>query len=506
MNQEQSPLTLMPRRVRSVPWTTIVGLVVAAMLAVAACTSETTPGVAFEVVPEAGEPAGPHSTDLPTPDGPLTVNWAVVMSGSTNQDEIDGVAAGADGSVFITGKFEATTAIGDTVLTSDGAADIPLARIDADGTVMWARRFGGGGEDNFFDIDANATIVVATGIISGQVEFDSVTVTSAGGTDCVIAAFDYSGAVVWVTTLGGPGDDGCNEVSVATDGSVTTSLDTSGGWNSPAGPLPNLAGRDTVLVRLDPDGNMMWARRIGGDGVQRGKALAVAPDGSVAFGGDTLGPATSDEMTLVPTGRRRSGWLSKWSPEGTLQWWNLWDGPGVSLVKGLTTDGSSVTAVGPFTGALTVGDNALDASGSTDLAIVRYNGDGSAVWATSISADGDLTGAEIVSTADGGIVFGGSTVPGLRFGQSEGQPLALTNPDDGSAWLARYCPDGGVALATSIAGTVNARPGELALGGETLFLDMVVRGADNIAAGRPIAAVGKDASVWSFTLPTASGC
>jgi len=506
MDRKHLPLMLIPCRVESVSWTTVVGLVVAAMLAVAACTAETTPDAALEVAPEAGEPTGPQSTGLPAPDGPLMADWAVVMSGPTNQDEIDGVAAGTDGSVFITGKFEANTTIGNTVLVSDGAADIPLARIDADGTVLWARRFGGTGEDNFFDIDANATTVVATGIISGQVEFDSTTVTSAGGTDCVIAALDYSGAVVWVTTLGGPGDDGCNEVSVATDGSVTTSLDTSGGWDSPAGTLPNLAGRDTLLLRLDPDGNMVWARRIGGDGVQRGKALAVAPDGSVAFGGDTLGPATSGAMTLAPAGRRRTGWLSQWSPEGTLQWWNLWEGPGVSLVKGLATDGSSVTAVGPFTGTLTTGDKTLDAGDSTGLAIVRYNGGGSVAWATSMGADGDLAGAEIVSTADGGIVFGGSTVPGLRFGQSEGRPLPLTNPDDGSAWLARYCPDGSVALATSIAGTVSARPGELSLRGETLFLDMVLRGADNIAASRPIAAAGKDASVWSFTLPTMAGC
>lgn len=42
--------------------------------------------------------------------------------------------------------------------------------------------------------------------------------------------------------------------------------------------------------------------------------------------------------------------------------------------------------------------------------------------------------------------------------------------------------------------------------GEDNFLDMVVRGADNVAADRPISAVGKDASLWAFDLANPTAC
>jgi len=442
----------------------------------------------------------------PRPDGPLEPAWTLSMAGPTNEDEIDGVAAGAAGSVFITGKFRSTVTIGSTVLRSAGAADIPVARISADGSVLWARHFGGSGEDNFFDIDADDTTAVAAGIVTGQVAFDDVVVTSAGGTDCVVAAFNNDGAVRWVTLLGGPGDDGCNEVTVSADGSVTTSLDTSGGWDSPAGPLALTAGRDTLLVRLNAAGDTVWARLIGGDGPQRGKALAVAPDGSIAFGGDTIGPLTAGPATLTPSSNQRSGWLSRWSSDGTLRWWTVWDGGGTSLVKGLADDGESVTAVGPFARTVDVGGGALDAGDSGDLAVVRYDAQGNLMWATSITADSMVTGAEIVGAADGGVVFAGVNGPGLRFGQPNGGSVTAAHPDRGSVWLTHYCPDGTVALATTIAGTSDERPGELSLKGSILFVDMVLRGAANDDAGDPIANAGKDASVWSFTLPSATAC
>ena len=78
------------------------------------------------------------------------------MSGPSNKDEFDGVAAAPDGSVYVTGKFERAVTLGGVRLESAGAADIPFARFDSRGELSWAKRFGGPGEDNLFDIDANA--------------------------------------------------------------------------------------------------------------------------------------------------------------------------------------------------------------------------------------------------------------------------------------------------------------------------------------------------------------
>src|SRR5262245_48855376 len=258
----------------------------------------------------------------------FAVRWAKLMSGPTNQDEIDGVAAAPDGSVFVTGQFVQSTAIGGVTLTSAGAADIPLARFSPFGAPLWVERFGGTGDDNFFDIDADAHGAVATGWFAGRVAFGGVHAQSAGGQDCVIAAFANDGSTRWVRTIGGPYDDGCNEVSIAADGSIITSIDTEGGW-TPTGlaPIQHLTFSDTLLVKLAANGQVTWMRQVGGVGPQRGKSIAVAPDGSIAFGGDTFGAFTIGAQSWAAGAGGRDAWMSDWSPNGTLRWVQTWGGP-----------------------------------------------------------------------------------------------------------------------------------------------------------------------------------
>jgi dienelactone hydrolase len=298
----------------------------------------------------------------PTPRADVSPRWARTLSGPTNEDEFDGVAAAPDGSVYATGKFERTATLGGASLSSAGRADIPLARF------------------------------------AGTVAFGSATLTSSGRSDCVIAAFRLDGSTRWARRFGGPFRDGCNEVSIDPTGTITTSLDTEGGWAPLGGPpIPRLDGSDTVLLRLGSDGTPQWMRRVGGSGAQRGKALAVAPDGSVSFGGDTVGPLEVGSRTVpTPTdGTSRDAWLSRWAPDGTLEWITAWGGPADDLAKGVADDGRTVSYVGPFTGTISVGSTTLDAGTGADTLVAQRSAAGQVRWATSVSASADLDGRPI---------------------------------------------------------------------------------------------------------------
>ena len=436
----------------------------------------------------------------PLPD-PFTVRWGRSMSGPSNEDEIDGVAAGAEGSVFVTGKFERSTSIGGTTLTSAGAADIPFARFDSSGAARWVKRFGGTGEDNLFDVDADDTGAVATGWFEGTVAFGGVTLTSAGASDCVVVSVTNAGSVRWARAFGGPLRDGCNEVTIASDGSVVTSLDTEGGWTPPGVPaIAPLSGPDTLLARLTGTGSPQWLRRVGGAGAQRGKALAVAPDGSVDFGGDTRGALQVGGRSVPLQGAGRDAWFGRWSAAGQLQWVQLWGGPGDDLVKGLVDDGTRIYAVGPFTGDVRVAGSPLAAGTAPDLAVTRFSPGGALTWATSVTATGGLTGAEVALAPDGGVLFGSARADGIQFRQVSGSAVPLDDDPGGIGWLAHYRPDGSVAFAQTVAGTADGRPGEVARDGRRVYLDVVLRGDANRAAGTPLPAVGKDGSVWALDL------
>jgi hypothetical protein len=460
-------------------------------------TSTTTPSTPSS--PAAASTDGPTTTLLATP-APQT-RWAAHLSGPTNEDEIDGVAAAPDGSLYITGKFEQTTTLGGTELVSAGAADIPLARFDADGRPIWVTQFGGPGEDNFFDIDADAAGAVATGIFEGTVQFGEYTLTSAGLVDCAVVAFDPDGSVRWARSFGGPGIDGCNEVTIASDGSIVTSIDTDGGWELPTGPLADSELRDTVLMRLDADGTLQWARRVGGPGPQRGKALAVAPDGSIAFGGESFGELHVEGDVVEVPGLGFDSWLTHWTPDGELDWVDSWGGVGRDFVKGLVHDESSVYAVGPFVGRIDVQGTVLDGGGTTDLLVARFGLDGRLDWATSVQADGNLTGAEVTNAPGGGLLFGSTRPDGLVIRDGAGEPVALDDANGGNAWLATYRSDGSVGWASTIEGAFTASPGEIARVGQRIYLDMTVRDAANSAGGTVVSADRKDSAVWAIDIP-----
>jgi hypothetical protein len=427
----------------------------------------------------------------PPPGAEVTPRWTQTLSGPTNEDEFDGIASAPDGSVYATGKFEQSATLGGASFTSAGAADIPFARFDATGKTLWSKRFGGPGEDNLFDVDADAGGAVATGWFAGTVSFGAVTLTSSGPADCVVIAVRPDGSTKWARAFGGPYRDGCNEVSIDPSGAITTSIDTEGGW-TPLGSaaIPHLTSADTVLTRLAPDGRTTWMRRVGGPGPQRGKALAVAPDGAVSFGGDTIGPLTLGGTTADPPpgGGGRDAWLSRWSAGGALSWVTTWGGPGDDLAKGVVDDGTAVSYVGPFTGAITVGSTRLDAGQGADLLVARRSSSGAVCWATSVSQ----------STGDGGILFGSGISSDPSFGSARGAAIPLDTSDGGTAWLAHYRPDGTPAFARTIAGTAFGRVGEIDRTGDRVYVDVTLRGPDNTINGRPIAVQGKDASVWAL--------
>lgn len=456
-------------------------------------------------------PAAPSSSVASADDGPsddlgaIDVEWAATMSGPSNDDEIDGVAVGQDGSVFVTGQFVGSTTLAGVDLVSRGKADIPFARFDADGELLWATSFGGNGEDNFFDVDADDAGVIATGWFEGVVEFGEITVESAGASDCVVASFTNDGDVNWVSTFGGAGPDGCNEVTIAADGWIVTSIDTVGGWTVDGADLSSVDVRDTVLLRLDRSGRLDWARGVGGAGTQRGKSIGVGPDGMIAFGGETRGDLVIADSVIERPGERFDAWLSAWTPEGDLLWAQTWGGAGDDLSKGVAVSDDRVYAVGPFEGEMTVGDTVVSSGGGVDLAVIGFTPAGAVEWATTIEAEANLLpGAEVVLSASGGVILPGTPLAGVTFSSANGSVADIDTTTGAAAWLAEYDSDGNVVAVAPIPGTMNVNPSEIDRYDDRVLLDIVIRGNANSTPAGTLTANGKDASIWSLRWPIRS--
>jgi prepilin-type N-terminal cleavage/methylation domain-containing protein len=133
-----------------------------------------------------------------------TLAWAKKAGGNGGDLAID-IAINTDGSSIITGYFEGTATFGQgesnqTSLVSAGAQDAFIAKYNANGTLAWARRAGGSGEDSGrgvdVDIDGNVLVV---GYFQGLSNFGQGGIiqelTSIGGTDSFIAKYNSNGTL-----------------------------------------------------------------------------------------------------------------------------------------------------------------------------------------------------------------------------------------------------------------------------------------------------------------------
>ena len=153
-----------------------------------------------------------------------------------------GIATDVDNKVYITGSFACSIAFGIDTLNAS-YIDVYIAKYDALGNVLWAKRAGGIDDDAGTGIttDSDKNIYITGNYTSPTINFDSIVLTndSAGYNDIFVAKYDTSGKVLWAVRAGGYNDDLCSG-GIAID--RNKNLYISGMyWNSPI-----IFGSDTL--------------------------------------------------------------------------------------------------------------------------------------------------------------------------------------------------------------------------------------------------------------------
>ena len=107
----------------------------------------------------------------------------------------------SDGTTVVTGYFLGSTAsFGATTLTSAaGGSDVFVASLNGDGSVAWAKAFGGsngGRSDRGYAVAVRSDgTAVVTGNFYGTASFGATTLTAAGDWDVFVASLGADGSV-----------------------------------------------------------------------------------------------------------------------------------------------------------------------------------------------------------------------------------------------------------------------------------------------------------------------
>lgn len=139
------------------------------------------------------------------------------------------VATDAQGNVYVCGEFTGTgdfdPGAGTTSLVSAGFGDVFVSKFTPSGQLVWARRFGGSSSDRpaGMDVDAQGNVVIA-GTFSSTADFDPGTgvfnLEALGVWDIFVLKLDTDGDFVWAARFGDDDYDQADDVVVDANGAV----------------------------------------------------------------------------------------------------------------------------------------------------------------------------------------------------------------------------------------------------------------------------------------------
>ncbi|HSF88832.1 MAG TPA: SBBP repeat-containing protein, partial [Saprospiraceae bacterium] len=219
--------------------------------------------------------------------------WAAQLGGS-NFDHAYGVMVDDSGHVYTTGSFEGIIDLdpgpGFNVFLSSGDADVFLSKLDKDGQMLWAFTFGGTTEDygEALSIDKDGNVYV-TGYFNGTSDFEpgagTTNLTAAGDYDAFLSKFDADGQFLWAISLGGASADQVRDMAIDTAGNIllvgqfngTADFDPGAGDFN----LTSAGGNDIFIVKINGDGELVWATQFGNNGNDMARGVAIDVDNNI---------------------------------------------------------------------------------------------------------------------------------------------------------------------------------------------------------------------------------
>lgn len=374
------------------------------------------------------------------------INWAArIGGGGASSVSGDSVNVDSSGNVYVTGRYNNAAA---TIYNADdttfgtlgilGGFDTFVAKYNTVGAALWAARIGGSGSTD----QGRGIITDSSGnvFITGQYNSNPVTVYNGDGTtfgtlakgtgltspDAFIVKYNSNGTVLWATRLSGGSDDIGRSVYTDSSGNLYVTGDYLSNpmtiFNSDGSTFGTLTISGAFIVKYNTSGTASWAATVSGDSTTLGNGIAV----------DTTG-------NVYVTGR----YLSNGAP--------------------LTIYNANGTSFGT-----------LANSGSGDTFIVKYNTNGTALWASRVSDTSDESGIGVSVDSSGNVYIAGEYTSnpttiynsnGSTFGTLTGNGFRCVyivkyNTSGTALWATRLLSDstnissGGVSVDSS--GTVYA--------------------------------------------------
>jgi gliding motility-associated-like protein len=301
------------------------------------------------------------------------IQWEKSFGGSNYESARD-IIQTADGGYIVAGETNSTD--GGVVSGFGGTKDVWVLKLDAAGTLLWQKRYGGNGLDIATHIylldDGSFYLTASSSSNDGNITGNHGT---AGYTDAVLMKLDAAGNLLWSKCFGGSKNEEFFGIEV-----INGRTYLAGFANSTDGDIPpQQKNYDVWLLALDANGNKVYSKVYGGAQNDVAYSMAKGTDGSLTLAGYT----TSTDGDVSGAKGSQDYWVLNIDPaNGKLNWQKVLGGTDSDYANSVIADADGGYIVGGIT--YSINGDVANPLGEGDYWIVKLTANGSIAWQQNI--------------------------------------------------------------------------------------------------------------------------
>ncbi|MBF0466836.1 MAG: hypothetical protein HQK88_11410 [Nitrospirae bacterium] len=312
-----------------------------------------------------------------------SIDWQYTYGGADN-DSVQSIKQTTDGGYVVAGYTNSFGA---------GCYDMWILKLDSAGTPTWQNTYGGHGTC-YNVIGCSNTGAGISGIEyaksieqtsdGGYIVLGYTGTFGAGSDDIWVLKLNSNGTIKWQKTYGTTEVENSYSIKQISDGGYIIAGNRISVCDLTA---------DILFIRLDADGNVIWAKTYGNGNQSFTFSAIESIYGGYIVAGYTNAFGTGDEDV----------WVLKLDPTGAIEWQKTYGGTGNDFAYSIlqTTDG----------GYLVAGSTNSFGSGAYDVWALKLFSNGEIQWQNAYGGPGDdfASSYSIAQTSYGGYLLAGNT-------------------------------------------------------------------------------------------------
>ena len=274
-----------------------------------------------------------------------------------------------------------------------GEFDVWVFKVDASGTLIWDRQFGGPATDWASALVATSDGGVAVGAYTQDI--------SGGPYDFWVIKLDPDGTLAWQQRFGGRATDWSNAITTTQDQGLVVVGHTESSGNG---------GADFWVLKLDVNGELLWEKTFGGSKTDYATAVTTTRDDNILVAG----------LTLSSGAGKFDSRIIKLTDSGTVIWDKTFGGADNDWARAILETRGGQYVVAGYTDSQGAGQN--------DVWLIRLSPEGAILDERTYGDTANEWARALVELPDGSLAMAGDTYS-MGAGAADVLVLKITAPE-----------------------------------------------------------------------------